>query len=354
MALPKGWRQIEGREGFFYRVPERVRHLWDNKQTFKLGDTEAEAFKTWFERTGGSDELDKLTVATLLDSFIREHVAVYNAPGTYDSYKHLIKPLKRVFGDRHPGGILPRHMYRYMDARLQKGLSPGTVNRESSVMSSALNYAVRKGWIDHNPLKHAMQKVGAYKETPRDRVPSADELHAFTTSTYTSFHRPDLKDSKSEELPICPKWLRAYIALKMVTGLRKGQMLGINLTKHWDSKTETLTPPPSKGSKLTKYRGGALASIIRDILDGRLPVGPLFLNNRDTPVTVSGLNSAWRRAMHLYVEQGGEHFREHDIRKYTASEAATLEHAQKLLGHQSPKITAQVYRHTPEDVEVLK
>ena len=58
--------------------------------------------------------------------------------------------------------------------------------------------------------------------------------------------------------------------------------------------------------------------------------------------------------MKRYVAQGGVWFNEHDVRRRVASDADTLEEAQKLLGHQDPKITARVYRIGPTDVEVLE
>lgn len=337
--LPKRWRTIPGRAGIYYRVPKHVRHLWDNKQTFKLGETEAEAWRTWFSRTGGSDEVEKVTVSLMLDQFMREYVARHLAEETYAAYQHHCKPLKRVFGELHPGAIKPVHVYRYLDKRPRVA-----GNREASVLSSAMTFAVEKGWIEANLLRGNINRRGDRAEKPRTRMPSADELQAFTTFTY--------KDSYGIEKPGCPEWLKGYIALKRITGLRQGQMLKINLTEHWDG--EALFPPSSKGGKDTRYTGSGLVEIIKLICADRIPVGPLFINQYRRAITPSGFKSAWRRAMARYVAEGGERFNEHDIRKLVASEAATLEHAQKLLGHQTAKVTAAVYRLGPEDVEVLK
>ena len=352
--FPKGWREIPGRKGIYYAVPARVRHLWDDKTTFKLGDNEAQAYRTWFERTGGDQELDKLTFESLIDTYLTQYVSIHQAETTYYNVKYIAKSLKEVFGHLHPESIKPKHIYRYMDIKMEDGLAAGTVHRQAAVASSALDFAVRKGWIEKNVLKGTIQKVGEYKPNVRTRVPTAAELEAFTTGTYKSAHRPDLKSSKIIERPICPDWLKGYVALKMITGPRKGQLLAIDLTHHWDKENQILTPPPSKGGKLTNYRGPGMAEIINKIIGDRLPVGPLFLNSRGKPITKSGFNSAWQRAMRRYIASGGKHFTEHDIRKYTASEAANLEHAQKLLGHQSAKITAQVYRHTAEDADALE
>lgn len=346
---PKGWRRVEGRNGIFYRVPKHVQHLWDNKQTVKLGDSEVEAYKTWFAKTGGVDDLQRLTVESMLDTFMAEYVAMYLAESTFDSYKYHLLPLKKVFGHLHPRVIEPHMVYRYMDDRPRVA-----GNREASVLSSALTFAVEKGWIKTNLLYKNIRRRGARKENPRKRLPTYGELQSFTTGTYTSYHRPDLKSPSSEELPICPDWLKGYVALKMITGLRQGQMLAINLTEHWDNDKGQLYPPTSKGGADTRYHGEGLRVVIKSILGDRLPRGTLFTNTHGRAITASGFRSSWRRAMERYVAAGFEKFNEHDIRKYVASEAESLEHAQKLLGHQSPKVTAQVYRVAAEDVEVLK
>jgi integrase len=49
-----------------------------------------------------------------------------------------------------------------------------------------------------------------------------------------------------------------------------------------------------------------------------------------------------------------ERFTEHDIRAKAASDAETLEHAQKLLAHADSKITDRVYRRKPEKVRPLR
>ena len=350
--LPKRWRRIPGRKGIYYKVPKHLRHLFDNKQTFKLGNTQAEAHREFHARTGGSDHPERPTTNQLLTLFLTEYAAVYLAEGTYRTYAENIVPVRRVFGEMHPGDIRPVHVNAYRKARMDKGLAAGTANREAQVLSSALSFGVDIGWIEFNPLKGTIRRRGVFKEESRNRVPTRDELIAFTTGTYESHHRPDLKNSSPHEEPICPDWMKGYVALKMISGLRKSQLLSIDLTKHWDG--EALQPIAAKGGKDTVYRGETLKDVIELILGRRLPRGPLFVNRKGKQMTISGFNSAWQRSMKRFVEAGGEHFREHDIRHFVASEAETLEQAQKLLGHQTAKITAQVYRHAPENVEVLK
>jgi integrase len=49
-----------------------------------------------------------------------------------------------------------------------------------------------------------------------------------------------------------------------------------------------------------------------------------------------------------------ERFTEHDLRAKCASDAATLEHAQALLGHASSSLTDRVYRRKAQYVMPLR
>ncbi len=233
-------------------------------------------------------------------------------------------PLRRVFGEMRPEAIKPRHVYGYMAKRPRV-----SGNREAAVLSAVLSWAVRKGIIDFNPIYGQVKKE---KETPRDRLPTPEELQLFLDTAGNDF-------------------LRGYCALKRITGMRQGQLLDINLTYQWDG--EVLTIPGSKRGKDVEYEGEALKTVITSILGRRLPRGHLFLNRRRKPVTATGFRSMWRRAMDKFEEAGGERFNEHDIRAMVASEAKTLEHAQALLGHQDSRVTRRVYRRKAERVKVL-
>jgi integrase len=256
----------------------------------------------WFSRNVPTDEAEEVTVEVLLDQFMAEYVAVYLKESTFESYSHYIKPLKKVFGHLHPALIQAKDVFQYQTFRPK---SSG--NREASVLSSALQFAIEKGWVDSNPLQGVITKRGKRREQSRRRVPSQEDISAL--------------------IEIQPE-LAGHIALKRITGMRKGQLLNINLTDDWNG-TE-LFVQGTKGGNDTIYKGDALVEVISLILGDRLPT-----------------------AMRKFVAQGGERFNEHDIRKLVANGADNLIHAQALLGHTSPKITASVYRIKPVETDVL-
>ena len=327
--LPPRWRHRHG--AYYFRVPDDQRDQWDGKSEFRLGKSLADAWRTWFERTGVDGNGDMVTMNDVFTEWWREYVLVELAKPTQRSYEHHLKPLRKVFGNMRPGAILPVHAYRY---RSKRPTVAG--NREVSCLSSALSFAVEKGVINNNPLRGQIRRTGKNREKPRSRLPSLEEISDF--------------------LKVAPH-LAGYVTLKRITGLRQNQLLAIDLKQHYHDGV--LHPPTSKGGKDTRYHGQTLEAVIEWIVYQRhgtagLLVGPLFVNRQKQPMTSTGLKSAWRRAMAKYEGVGGEKFNEHDIRKTTANEAETLEEAQRLLGHQESKTTARVYRIGPEDVEALK
>lgn len=322
--LPPRWRFRFG--AYRYRVPPGQEDRWGGRKEVTLGQTEAEAWRTWYEHLGDDGNGEMADMNAVFDEWWREYVLLHLSPVTRDSYQFHLMPLRKVFGHMRPGAIQAMHAYKY---RAKRPRVSG--NREVSVLSSALTYAVEKGVIENNPLRGQVSRKGAAKETPRQRVPSLGELAEFCR--------------------INPR-LAAYVSLKRITGLRQGQMLALDLTKHWDG--QSLTPPISKGGRVTAYQGDSLVATVKAILGNRIPRGPLFTDRKGDQWTATAFRSAWRRAMARFVEADGERFNEHDIRKTVATGADTMEQAQALLGHQDQKTTARVYRIGAQKVEALK
>lgn len=333
-ALPKGlrWRLIRG--VIYYDVPKGKEHLWDGKQSFRLGRTLNEAWGTWNERTMEVvEDAPAHTMNQLFTEWYRDYVCAELADSTAETYAHYLKSLRKAFGDMHPAEVTLQHAHQYRKFRLDQGKKVAG-NRELSALSSCMRFAVDVGYITDNPLEGKLsRKRGVFKEQKRTRVPSLDELVAFCA--------------------IEPR-LAGWVALKRISGMRQSQMLAINLTEQWDAKAGELHPKTFKGGQDTIYHGESLAYVVKAILDGRLPRGALFLDSTGQPLKRHQLTGMWTRAMRRYVAAGGEKFNEHDIRKHVAGQAVSLEHAQRLLSHTEPKTTRQVYRLGAERVEVLK
>jgi integrase len=127
-----------------------------------------------------------------------------------------------------------------------------------------------------------------------------------------------------EALSLVPKrksgsvlMLQAYIRVKMLIGIRRGDMLRLRMS---------------------------------DIADAGITVRPHKTANS------TGWDSMWQRFMSRLLGETKitQRFTEHDLRGKVGSDADSLERARQLLGHADSKITERVYRRKPELVRPLR
>ena len=312
-------RKFTYKNGAWYlQVPASLRDKFDSKKWFRLGKSESEAYRTYFERMG-TEVSPVANMDQLFDAWYAQYVMVELQESTQETYLHYLKPLRAAFGHMRPSSIRPLHAYQYLAHRPRV-----SGNREVSCLSKALTFAVKQGIIERNLLKGQMERN---PEKPRKRLPTAQEIEQFLEGANPT--------------------LRHYVALKRITGLRRGQLLSLKWSE-WDGAT--LPVSQVKGGRDTDYSGLALTDVL-----GAMPRrGEYVFVGRNGRYTPSGFSSLFKRQMAKFVKAGGERFNEHDIRAYVASAAETLEHAQALLGHQDSRTTNRIYRRGAVRVQVLE
>lgn len=309
-----------------YRPRDDERALWDGKSWFKLGTTEQEAWRTWYERTAGAPTQPLQTMADAIDRY-RHEILPDLAPKTQRDYARALVLLRGVFGRMRPADIRPTHVYAYMDRR------PGVAgNRERAVLSAVISRCVEWGMVERNLVREVRRRT----EKPRDRYVADGEVAAF--------------------LAHCSPLLAAYVRLKLLTGLRQGQLLHLRRAD-WDATSGELRAAAAKGGREVIYSGDGLLEAVTAIQDATSTganVASLWLipNRSGRPYTGDGFRTLWQRAMRAHVDAGGERFREHDLRAKVASDAEA-EHARALMGHRTA-ITERVYRRKPHRVSVLR
>ena len=228
--------------------------------------------------------------------------------------------------------IKPRHAYKYRDEVTRKN-GAASANRDLEVLSHSFSKAVEWGLIDRNPIKGQVRKNTIPR---RERYIEDWEI--------------------SEAMTIASPMLRAYIVLKLLTGLRRGDLLRLRTSELKDdgihvntSKTGTRliiewTP------ELKEAVNAALAARPKDIVPW------LFCTNRGACYvkengTANAFDSLWQRFMAkvLNCTSITERFQEKDLRKKTASDM-DLDRASKLLGHTKQDTTRRHYRLTGDKV----
>jgi integrase len=265
-------------------------------------------------------------LSTVMDAYVREKLPT-KKPRTQADYLDAITRLRPIFGAMWPEDLAPKHVYQYLRERPAKVRA----NREIAVLSNVLQQAIEMGLLDANPCKQVRRNT----ESPRERAVSDADVDGL--------------------LPHCPDWLRAYIGLKLLTGLRQGDML--RLGKANERADGLYVQTGKRGKKLLFTWTPAL----REALDAckairrRVSTLHLFASRNGTPMSSSGFKTAWSRAMAKAVTAGVESFAENDLRAKTAGEAMELgQDAASMLGHSTDAVTRRHYIRGTRKVSPLR
>jgi integrase len=340
-GLPARWKFYHG--AYYFQVPPGQEPAWDNKKTFRLGGTLPEAYKEWAKRIEAT--FNATTIGALLERYQLEVIPT-KAPSTQRQNLIALKQLRLVFADMNLDDIIPRHVYLYVDKRSAKT----SAHREVEVLSHAYTKAVEWGYIDRHPF---LGQVALKGEKPRTRYIEDWEI--------------------IEMLALTPRRqtgsilaVHAYIQVKLLTGMRRGDLLRLTMPDLMDDGIH-VTPHKTAGTtgkQLIIRWSTDLQRAVRHAKDARpVKLSPfLFCNRRGEGYIdeLTGRAASWDSMWTGFVERVlaetkvKERFTEHDLRAKCASDAATLEHAQALLGHASSSLTDRVYRRKAQYVMPLR
>lgn len=337
-GLPTRWRRLRGK--YYFDVPPGLEHAWDGKRLFPLGATLAEAHRTWADRIGDPIEAGS-TVADMLDRYLAE-VVPGKSVRTQEENRRAINRLRAVFGKLPLSDVVPRHVYQYVDKRDAKTAA----HREIEVLSHAYTKAVSWGWLDRHPFRG---EVRLDSESTGDRYVEDWEIVA-------ALSLPSLRRSGSVLM------MQAYIRIKLLTGLRRGDLLRLRTA---DLHDDGIHVQPQKTEKTTGARriftwSDGLRAAVDDALSVRpVDISPfLFCNRKGESYynaetgRANGWESIWRRFMDRVLAETAlaQRFTDLELRAKAGSDAESLERAQALLAHASSATTRKHYRRRPEVV----
>ncbi len=355
-VLPPRWRYRHN--AIYYRVPAGEEHQWDNKKEFRLGGNLAEAYIEFGKRQKVPDTIS--TISMLMQKYHNTIVSL-QAIKTQQSKQHCMNILNPVIGEMNPSDLKPTHIYQMLDLITKKhGVSTSRI--VYAYLSHVYTKAIEWGVVEHHPIKG---KVTKPKANTRDRYVENWEL--------------------AEALSVAPNIIKAHIYLKLVTGIRKSDILTLKLDDIFKTPSHTakcrknpdkitiddlreggLTLKPSKtqNSSGKKIRISWHPQIIEAIIyalkiNKCMDAEYLFVNRRCKSYFVkeisepTGFNSAWARWMKKAIKETNlkEKFQEKDIRAKVGSDTKSLEHASQLLGHSTEQVTEQHYRRKGYEVE---
>lgn len=320
-ALPPRWEWHGGK--IYYQIPPTLAGhpaFSGNRRRIVLGGSLHEAHQRWAEiqlqmDAPGASLLEELAKRFLADEVPRKK------PKTQAGYIHSVGRILAAFQEfTDPRQIRPAHAYQYAD-KVKGG------KHDVRALSAMLSYGVRIGIIDRNPLIGQLR----LEKAPRRQYVTDEEL-----------------DRLWQVLP--QKW-RLYVELKLMTGLRKGDLLTLQWRNITDDGIEVDT---SKTGKALLYEWTPeLRAVVDEIrqIPQRVRSMYLFATRDGQPYYVDGQSSGFNAMWQRYKKKAGVTFTEHDIRAKAASDNDERA-AQKALGHTDPRMTAR-YRRRAERVTPL-
>jgi hypothetical protein len=331
-GLPRYWVRRHG--AYYYRPPAKYAHLFD-KGWVHLGRKLSDAYRAYAELPV-HDEREVRSIADLCQKYENKVIPTYPAGTQANKYRSVVE-VRKVFGHIPINRLEPTHCYQYFDAKQKTRTARAVIEDLRHMFTKAVEW----GLLKRHPIKG---QVVLKKTSPRSRYVTDDELFAF--------------------LEMASPKLKAYIRLKLVTGLSKQDILcldradllqdGLHTMRRKVRGKPKIYPWDEKGvlhriveSVHQAHRGHVGSTRLFHTREGK-PYYNVDENGRATSKP-SSFNSMWQRLMSKWVASGRERFTEHDLRAKVASDT-DLSHAQALMDHANSDVTEKVYRRAPKVV----
>lgn len=191
---------------------------------------------------------------------------------------------------------------------------PVQANRVISTLKTAFNFAIKRGWITHNPAAH----ISRFAEQPRERYLTDEEVPRLFAAL-ANCRNQAVADS---------------LRLILLTGCRRGEMMAMRWADV-DLQSGAWTKPTTKTGRRHKV---PLSAPALEVIARQPRKGEFVFPCRD-------LKRWWQE---IRAEAGIEDMTIHDLRhsaaSFLASDGESLRIIGELLGHRSPA-TTQRYAH---------
>jgi len=291
------------------------------------------------------------TVGQLLDSWLILKAGEVT-PGTVDQYQYATRHIKSSIGSIPLSKVRPETIDSFLKSKTDEGLSPRYVKLLRTVLSMALDQAVRWRLLDSNPAQYS----SSIKQP--SRVTKA------------------LSEDQASFLLIAAKKDRLYAlwVLMLSLGLRRGEAIALRWSDY-DRNARTLSISRNRKKEGSKVVVGSLKT---EASRRTLPLPDFLCQALDEHRAAQlqekeyllGLGVAWTEPEAIFTTVTGHYldpdntsklfktltkkagldgWHLHELRHSAAtillSEGVPLEQVSKLLGHASIRITSDVYGH---------
>ena len=303
-----------------------------SKHTTKRGfKTKKDALNYEHEFKATAEERVDITVASLAEKYIEDrklHVKINTFLSLQQTIRNHILP---YLGDLKLTELTPAVMRNWQNQIVQMNLKPSTTNHINRYCSSLLNFAVKYYDLKQNPLR----LIGSIGKRENRMV-------FWELSEFNQF----INEVENPKYKVC-------FLLLFYSGMRVGELLALNLedfdfqenkiriTKSKIEKNGEITQPKTPYSIRTIDMPVGIMQSVKAYVDKLDEVTrPLFMTTQKNLLA----------SIHRYAKKANvKDICVHDLRH---SHASLLIHCgipittiSRRLGHNSPKITLEVYSH---------
>lgn len=210
-----------------------------------------------------------------VDTLVELFLETVDNPDNIRTYRYFLGSFSEHVGSIKVSKLIPLHLTEWLKG---KEWAPGTVRTAVSKVHAALNWSVRQGIVEKNPISStAGYKREGYYERRKGTVPVdvAERLEA-------------------QARPAFAKFLRGL----RETGARPAELRRALIEK-FDAKAQTLTVPnktkkQTRKSERTLILSSGTVDFLKEIIGSRTS-GPIFLTTRGKPWTLTNLKCYWAR-----------------------------------------------------------
>jgi integrase len=267
-------------------------------------------------------------------AFLKKHARKKCSADTCKWYKHFLRHFCRRYGTLKASKLTPLDVTDWLDSKKRWGET--TRNRAVTVLTVALNWAVRMKVLRDNPIK------GIEKDPllPRDRIVRPEERRLILSA---------VKD----------RAFKLVLFALGSTGARPSEIRRVTAAELRPYGVWEFPPRKHKtGKKTRKPRVIYLTPPMRTLCE-RLarehPAGPLFLNLRGRPWTANALRLRFTRLRKKFPALAGvtAYCYRHTYTTDGLVAGVPLAQMQELLGHTSPAMMAH-YAHLGQQVAAMQ
>jgi integrase len=254
---------------------------------------------------------------------------------------------------------------KWRQERMKAGTKAATCNRRLTALKAALNWGVKREYIESNPLAK-LEKLQEHDSDVKIRYLTDDERESLMSAIDAREKRlRDGRDSHnnwSEERdyellpPLSNEYadhMKPMILVSLNTGIRQGNLFSLKWGDiDFETRTFRLRAAVSKSGKTLDLPMNETVYYVLSAWQGQSPntaPSDLVFPSPVTGETLTNVKKAW---MGILKDAGIENFRWHDMRHDFASQlvmrGVDLNTVRELMGHSELKMTLR-YAHLAPD-----